>query len=152
MKASSATALYHGDMVWGVSSDLAAARQNLIEAEREYQRARADDYLTRVIRDSAIVEVHRLGLSSREISSLIGDIGQPNVVRARRRSIARRDVVPGGMLGPGEAVRASGLSPGEFIAAVRAGRIAPVEVAPGVRAFHVEDVEQLKATASRAHQ
>jgi hypothetical protein len=128
-----------------------AARHNLIEAEQEYQRARVDDYVARVIRDAAIVEAHRLGMSSSEISTLVGDIGQPNVVRARRRAIARREVVPGGMLGPGDAVRESGLSPGEFIAAVRAGRIAPVEVMPGVRAFRVEDVKYLKSTTSRAH-
>lgn len=133
------------------SGELETARRNLIEAEQEYQQARVDDYMTRLIRDSAIVEAHRLGMSSREISSLIGDIGQPNVVRARRRAITRREVVPGGMIGPGDAVRVSGLSPREFVAAVRAGRVAPVDLGGAVRAFRVEDVEQLKSTASRAH-
>ncbi len=52
-------------------------------AEAEYQRARVDDDVTRFIRDSAIVEAHRAGMSSRMISELVGDIGQPNVVRAR---------------------------------------------------------------------
>lgn len=127
------------------------ARRNLLQAEQEYQRARVDDYITRLVRDSAIVEAHRLGMSSREISSLIGDIGQPNVVRARRRAIARREVVPGGMLGPGDAVRESGLSPRDFIRAVRVGRIVPIEVAPGVRAFRVEDVRELKSKTSSAH-
>jgi hypothetical protein len=103
--------------------------------------------VTRLIRDSAIVDAHRLGMSSREISELVGDIGQPNVVRARRRAVTRREVVPGGMLGPGDAIREAGLTPAEFIAAVRSGRINPVEVAPGVRAFRVEDVRRL-ATAS----
>ena len=51
------------------TGDLETARRNLIEAEREYQQARVDDYMTRLIRDSAIVEAHRLGMSSREISS-----------------------------------------------------------------------------------
>jgi len=134
-----------------MATELETARRHLIEAEHEYQRARVDDYVTRLIRDSAIVDAHRLGMSSREISELIGDIGQPNVVRARRRALTRREVVPGGMLGPGEAVRESGLSPGAFIDAVRAGRITPVEVAAGVRAFRVEDVRQLGSTTSRAH-
>jgi hypothetical protein len=133
-----------------MTHDLATARRHLIEAEEEYQRARVDDYVTRLIRDSAIVEAHRLGMSSSEISSLVGDIGQPNVVRARRRAMTRREVVPGGMLGPGDAVRESGPSPGEFIAAVRAGRIAPVDAAPGVRAFRVEDVKRLTPPLSRS--
>src|SRR6266545_2917968 len=133
-----------------MTTELEAARRNLLEAEEEYQRARVDDYVTRLIRDSAIVEAHRLGMSSSEISSLIGDIGQPNVVRARRRAITRREVVPGGMLGPGDAVRESGLTPGEFIAAVRAGLITPIEVAPGVRAFRVDDVRRLTPPLSRS--
>jgi hypothetical protein len=134
-----------------VTAGLEEARRNLLQAEQEYQRARVDDYITRLVRDSAIVEAHRLGMSSREISSLIGDIGQPNVVRARRRAIARREVVPSGMLGPGDAVRESGLSPRDFIRAVRAGRITAIEVAPGVRAFRVEDVRALKSKTSSAH-
>ncbi len=89
-------------------------------------------------------------MSSSEISSLIGDIGQPNVVRARRRAVTCREVVPGGMLGPGDAVRESGLTPGEFIAAVRDGRITPVEVAPGVRAFIADDVKRLIPPLSRS--
>jgi hypothetical protein len=133
-----------------VTTELEAARRNLIQAEEEYQRARVDDYVTRLVRDSAIVEAHRLGMSSREISALVGDIGQPNVVRARRRAIARHEVVPGGMLAPGDAVRESGLGPRDFIRAVRAGRIAPVEITPNVRAFRVEDVEQLKSKTSSA--
>ena len=133
-----------------MTQDLEAARRHLIEAEEEYQRARVDDYVTRLIRDSAIVEAHRLGMSSSEISSLVGDIGQPNVVRARRRATTRREVVPGGMLGPGDAVRESGLSPGEFIAAVRAGRITPVDAAPGVRAFRIADVKRLTPPLARS--
>ena len=133
-----------------MTQDLESARRHLIEAEEEYQRARVEDYVTRLIRDSAIVEAHRLGMSSSDISSLVGDIGQPNVVRARRRAMTRREVVPGGMLGPGDAVRESGLSPGEFIAAVRAGHITPVDAAPGVRAFRVEDVKRLTPPLSRS--
>jgi hypothetical protein len=133
-----------------MTAELEVARRDLLEAEEEYQRARVDDYVTRLIRDSAIVEAHRLGMSSSEISSLIGDIGQPNVVRARRRAMTRREVVPGGMLGPGDAVRESGLTPGEFIAAVRAGAITPIEVAPGVRAFRVDDVKRLSPPLSRS--
>lgn len=130
-----------------MESELEGARRHLVEAEQAYQRARVDDYVTRSVRDSVIVEAHRLGLSSREISALVGDIGQPNVVRARRRAMTRREVVPTGMLGPGDAVRESGLSPAEFIAAVRAERITPVEFVPGARAFRVEDIEQLKSAA-----
>ena len=66
------------------------------------------------------------------------------------RMLTRREVVPGGMLGPGDAVRESGLTPGEFIAAVRAGRITPIEVAPGVRAFRVDDVKRLTPPLSRS--
>ena len=61
------------------SAEVDNVRQRLIEAEEEYQRARTDDYVTRLVRDSAIVDAHRAGLSSREISTLVGDIGQPNV-------------------------------------------------------------------------
>ncbi len=103
--------------------------------------------MNRLIRDSTIVEAHRAGLSSREISELVGDIGQPNVVRARRRAIARREVVPDGLLSPADALRSSELSPKEFIELVRTGRLRPVEVPGGVRAFRKEDIEQLGTTA-----
>ena len=79
----------------GTRDELELVRRRLVEAEQEYQRARADDYVTRLVRDAAIVDAHRAGLSSREISGLVGAMGQPNVVRARRRAIARREVVPG---------------------------------------------------------
>jgi hypothetical protein len=124
----------------------AEARERLIEAEAEYQRTRADDYVVRLIRDSAIVDAHRSGLSSREISELIGDIGQPNVVRARRRAVTRREVVPDGLLSPADALRASTLSPREFIKAVRAGRVRPVDLPGGVRAFRAEDIGPLATT------
>jgi hypothetical protein len=127
-----------------------AAKAKLLEAEQEYQRARTDDYLTRLVRDSAMVEAHRAGLSSREISELLGGIGQPNVVRARRRAEAQRKGLPEGLLSPTEAVRASGLGVKEFVTAVRDGQITPVEPAPGVRAFRPEDVRGLaKASAGR---
>ena len=124
--------------------EIETARQRLLEAEGEYQRARDGDYVSRLIRDSAIVDAHRAGLSSREISELIGDIGQPNVVRARRRAIARREVVPDGMLSPADALRESGLGPSEFIALVRAGELRAVAFHGGVRAFRREDIEQLR--------
>jgi hypothetical protein len=120
------------------------SRRCLLEAEAEYQRARANEYIARLIRDSAIVDAHRAGLSSREISEMIGDIGQPNVVRARRRAVARREIVPEGLLSPVDALRASGLGPHDFITAVRSGRIAPVDLPGGVRAFRPEDVKRLR--------
>ena len=130
------------------SSELATLRQRLIEAEEEYRRSRAEDYVVRLVRDETIVDAHRGGLSSREISSLVGDIGQPNVVRTRRRAITRREVVPQGLLDPADAVRASGMGPAAFISAVREGRITPMELAGGVKAFRTEDVEALAARAS----
>ena len=120
------------------------ARQRLAEAEAEYRRALTEDYIARLIRDDAIVEAHRSGLSSREISEMVGDIGQPNVVRARRRALTRREVTPSGLLSPADAVRASGLGPREFVAAVRNGRITPIMLEAGVRAFRPEDVATLR--------
>jgi hypothetical protein len=133
-----------------ISNDAARedARAKLLEAEQEYQRARTDDYVTRLIRDAAMVEAHRAGLSSREISDLLGGIGQPNVVRARRRAASRTQVLPEGLLSPADAVRASGLSPKEFVTAVREGRINPVEPLAGVRAFRPEDVRHLAQASS----
>jgi hypothetical protein len=132
----------HTDMVSQPESTakVETVRQRLIEAEQEYQRARTDDYVTRLVRDSAIVDAHRAGLSSREISTLVGDIGQPNVVRARRRAVTRREIVPAGLLSPADAVRESGLGPRDFIHAVRDGRLNPIELPGGVRVFRVEDV------------
>lgn len=121
-------------------------RQRLVEAEAEYRRARSEDYVARVIRDAAIVEAHRAGMSSSEISTLIGDIGQPNVVRARRRAMTRRLATPGDLLSPTDAVRASGLTPGEFIAAVRDGRLHPVDIGGGASAFRPEDITALPTT------
>jgi hypothetical protein len=125
---------------------LVAERERLVEAEAEYRRARSEDYVARVIRDAAIVEAHRAGMSSSEISALIGDIGQPNVVRARRRAMARRPATPGDLLSPVDAVRASGLSPAEFITAVRDGRLHPVDIGGGASAFRPEDVGTLRAS------
>jgi hypothetical protein len=131
----------------GTRDELELVRRRLVEAEQEYQRARADDYVTRLVRDAAIVDAHRAGLSSREISSLVGDMGQPNVVRARRRAITRREVVPGGMLSPADAVRLSGLGPRDFMLAVREGRVTAVELGAGVRAFRVDEVRRLAAAS-----
>jgi len=130
--------------------ELESLRQRLVEAEREYRRARAHDYVVRLIRDSAIVDAHRGGMSSREISEMIGDIGQPNVVRARRRAITRREMVPVGMLSPADALQASGLGPAEFIVAVREGRISSVDVGGGARAFRPEDLEALAAGRAKS--
>ena len=124
-------------------SAVEALRGRLIEAEHEYRRTRADDYVARVIRDALIVEAHRAGMSSKEISGLVGDIGQPNVVRARRRAITRREVVPDGMLPPDEALEVSGLRPAEFMGAIREERIALAEAGSGVWAFRPEDVKAL---------
>ncbi len=129
------------------SQDVEDARRRLIEAEIEYQRARTDDYVIRLIRDSAIVEAHHMGLSSREISGLVGDIGQANVVRARRRALTRREVVPDGLLSPAEALRFSGLSPKDFISLVRNGRLQAIELPGGVRAFRTEDIEHALTSA-----
>jgi hypothetical protein len=134
-----------GDQAGG---ELAMLRQRLIEAEEEYRRTRTEDYVVRLVRDATIVDAHRGGLSSREISALVGDIGQPNVVRTRRRAITRRDVVPHGLLDPADAVRASGMGPAAFISAVREGRIKPIELAGGVNAFRTEDVDALAAKVS----
>lgn len=128
-------------------TDVADARRRLVEAEAEYQRARSEDYVTRLIRDSAIVDAHRAGLSSREISELVGDIGQPNVVRARRRAITRREVIPTGLLSPADALRASGVSVARFISLVRGHDVQAVELPGGVRAFRPEDIEQLRTSA-----
>lgn len=124
---------------------LEETRRRLVEAEAEYQRARSEDYVTRLIRDSAIVEAHRAGMSSSEISELVGDIGQPNVVRARRRAIARREVVPDGLVSPADALRLSGMEPREFITAVRSGRLRPKDLPGGVRAFQTKDIDSLRS-------
>ncbi|MDQ6614999.1 MAG: hypothetical protein M3083_09670 [Actinomycetota bacterium] len=126
------------------------AKLALLEAERQYQRARIDDYLTRLIRDRAMVEAHRAGLSSREISDLLGGIGQPNVVRARRRAAGHAGGLADGLLSPADALRASGLAPGDFIDAVRQGRIEPVRPRPGIHVFRADDVRDLaEATSER---
>jgi hypothetical protein len=125
------------------NAEIDQARERLIEAEEEYQRARNDEDLSRHLRDSAIVNAHRAGLSSRAISELVGDIGQPNVVRARRRATTKGEVIPSDLLSPTDALRESGLTAREFILAVRDERI-PTVVLPGaVRAFRIEDVRRL---------
>jgi len=126
------------------SEEVDLARRRVVEAEREYQRD-PEDYITRKVRDATVVDAYRNGLlSSRELSDLVKDLGRRNVVGLQRRAITRRDVVPGGMLDPADALRASGLDPRDFILAVREGRIRPVEVGGGVRAFRAEDVDHLR--------
>lgn len=132
------------------SDPLAVQRQRLMEAEAEYRRARSEDYVARVIRDAAIVDAHRAGMPSSEISALIGDIGQPNVVRARRRAMARRPAMATDLLSPADAVRVSGLTPAEFIAAVRNGRLQPVDTGGGVQAFRGEDVDAVRGEGGTA--
>ncbi|WP_137145093.1 hypothetical protein [Mycolicibacterium sp. CR10] len=118
-----------------------ALRADLAEAECEYQNDRTYDYIARVIRDGLIVRAHRGGLHQREISAIIGDIGQPNVARAQKRAITRRGVVPDGMVAADDAQERSGLGPAAFMAAVRAGRVVPRSTgSPGVWAFNAEDV------------
>lgn len=121
--------------------ELEEARRQLIEAEDEYRRSPTGDYVTMVIRDSAVVEAHRRGMSTDEIRKLVPDLGD------RHRAVTRREVVPGGFLSPAEAVRVSRLGPRAFVTAVRDGRIQPVEVFPGVLAFRPEDIDGLRSTA-----
>ncbi len=141
---------YHADMSTAKKQvdNVDSTRARLAGAEAEYRRALTEDYITRLIRDDAIVEAHRAGLSSREISEIVGDIGQPNVVRARRRAATRREMIPGGLLSPADSVRESGLSPSDFVGAVREGRIVAVELEGGVRAFRPEDVKKIAARST----
>lgn len=123
-----------------------ALRADLEEAEREYQNARALDYIARVIRDGLIVRAHRGGIHQREISAIVSNIGQPNVARAQKRAITRRDVVPGGMVAADDAQEQSGLGPAAFMDAVRAGQIVPRPTgSPGVWAFNPEDLQPSRA-------
>jgi hypothetical protein len=48
-----------------VGGELAMLRQRLVEAEEEYRRTRAEDYVVRLVRDATIVDAHRGGMSSR---------------------------------------------------------------------------------------
>lgn len=130
-----------------VEHDIAEARRRLVEAEATHQRARSEVDISRDIRDSAMVAAHRAGISSSEISQLVGDMGQPNVVRARRRAVTRRDVIPDGLLSPAEALRLSNLAAAEFIERVRDRRLRPVDLPGGVRAFRAEDIERLRSGA-----
>ena len=50
----------------------AALRAALIEAERECQQSRADDYLARIIRDKRIIKAHCGGMSQKQITALVG--------------------------------------------------------------------------------
>lgn len=118
------------------------ARRRLVEAEAEYQQARTGDYVALRIRDAAMVEAHRAGLSSREIGELVGDMDQPNVVRARRRAFTRSEVIPDGLLSPVDALRDSGMSARDFVTAVRTGDLQTVDLPGGVRAFRVEDIKR----------
>jgi hypothetical protein len=105
----------------------------------------------RVIRDGLIARAHRGGIHQREISALVSDMGQPNVARAQKRAVTRRDAVPGGMLAADDAQEQSGLRPAAFLEAVRTGRIEPKPTGTtGVWAFLPEDVNRLAIAARRA--
>lgn len=121
-----------------------AARKRLIDAQRAYESARIGEYTARLVRDDAMVEVHRAGLSSRAIGEILGGMDQANVVRARRRAVTRREAVPEGLLSPADALRRSGLSPSALVNAVRRGQINLVAVEGEVRAFRPEDVDALQ--------
>lgn len=124
-----------------------AAKKRLIEAQRAYESARKGEHAARLVRDDAMVEAHRSGLSSRAIGDILGGMDQANVVRARRRALTRRDAVPDGLLSPSDALRRSGLTPSAFVNAVRRGRIEPVAVEGEIRAFRPEDVDALQRSA-----
>ncbi len=98
-----------------------------------------------VIRDAQIVEAVRGRVPQKDISATVGNIGQPNVSRAKNRAITRRDVVPDGMTASDEAMEETGLGPAQFMHAVRNGVIKPVPAGNGVWAFRPEDVRALKA-------
>lgn len=126
----------------------AALRADLEEAEREYQNARTHEYVALVIRDGMIVRAHRGGIHQKEISGLVGGMGQPNVARAKGRAFTRRDAVPGGMLAADDAQERSGLGPAAFMDAVRVGRIEPKPTGTsGVWAFFPEAVKALTVGA-----
>jgi hypothetical protein len=134
----------------GAQAEQDALRTHLAEAEREYQNDRTHDYIARVIRDGLIVRAHRGGIHQREISTIVSNIGQPNVARAKTRAVTRRDVVPGGMIAADDAQERSGLGPAAFMAAVRAGQIVPRPTSiPGVWAFNAEDVPSGSVAANR---
>ncbi len=119
-------------------------RTALAEAEREYQNTRTYDYIALVIRDGLIVNAIRAGLSQKEIGGLVSDMNQPHVARVKRRAVARRDVVPGGMVAADDAQEQSGLGPAAFMDAVREGRIeAKPTGTSGVWAFLPEDIRAL---------
>lgn len=111
----------------------------LIKAERIFQAERT--YTTRLIRDAAIIDAHREGVSASTIAHLVDMSGEDD-----RRSPSRREVVPEGLLNPADAIRRSGLRPAQFVAAVREGRVTPVDLWGGVRAFRVEDIDHLVPT------
>src|ERR1700753_1364116 len=67
----------------------AALRAAPIEAERECQQSRADDYVARIIRDTRIVRAHCGGESRKEISV----VGLPLPVPSRyARNVSARIV------------------------------------------------------------
>src|SRR5688500_1676273 len=99
------------------------ALADLQEAQAALDDARRAEYTALRVRDEAMVAAHRAGASSREIGEVTG-MNQPNVARGRRRAVTRREVIPSGLLGPTEALRASGLGVRDFVAKVESGELA----------------------------
>jgi hypothetical protein len=108
-----------------------------VEAQAEFQRAQGE-YVARQVRDSAVVDAVRAGVSTHEIKDLVPDL---------TRAVTRRNRVPGVLLSPTDALRLSGLTARQFLDAVRAGRISPVQLPGDVRAFRPEDVVLLRPSA-----
>jgi len=119
----------------GASTDsVEDARRRLEEAER-LLRACPDDYVLRRLRNGAVVDALRAGVSQEVVTEIADDLG----------SFARVEVVPGGLLGPADTIRRSGLDPEAFVEAVRSGRLPVVDLPGGVRAFGVHEVDALRS-------
>ena len=121
------------------------ALEDLRHAQAALEDARRAEYTALRVRDEAMVAAHRAGANSREIGEITG-MNQPNVARGRRRAVTHREVIPSGLLGPTEALRASGLSVKDFVAKVESGALPSVEVSPGVHAFKPEVVARKART------
>jgi hypothetical protein len=125
--------------------DVDQALAELRQAQEALELARRAEYTALRVRDEAMVAAHRAGASSSVIGEITG-MNQPNVARGRRRAATRREVIPTGLLGPSEALRASGLPVKEFVRLVESGELPSVEVYPGVHAFRPETLGR-RATA-----
>lgn len=119
--------------------DVDQSLRELREAQEALDFARRAEYAALRVRDEAMVAAHRAGANSSVIGEITG-MNQPNVARGRRRAVTRREVIPDGLLGPSEAMRASGLGVKEFVRRVESGELPSVEIYPGVHAFRPEVV------------